>query len=77
MFSINLSLSYATLPPSKFPHLTSIQDADLREVLPSIMEILSQRLNNLYMAVAERNPQDSILRLIAPLARRARELHSV
>jgi hypothetical protein len=35
---------------------------------------MSQRLNNLYMAVVERNPHDPILRLIAPLARRAREL---
>jgi hypothetical protein len=41
------------------------------------MNILGQRLNNLYMAVAERNPQDPILRLIAPLSRRTRELHGI
>jgi hypothetical protein len=35
---------------------------------------MGQRLNNLYMSVVERNPHDPILRLIAPLARRAREL---
>ncbi|KAJ5619623.1 hypothetical protein N7510_003607 [Penicillium lagena] len=51
------------------------RDTDLREVAPRIMDILSQRLNNLYMAVAERNPHDPILRMIAPLSRRARELH--
>jgi hypothetical protein len=37
---------------------------------------MSQRLNTLYMSVVERNPHDQILRLIAPLARRARELHA-
>ncbi|KAJ5833097.1 hypothetical protein N7474_001408 [Penicillium riverlandense] len=51
------------------------RDNDLREVAPRIMDILSQRLNNLYMTVAERNPHDPILRMIAPLSRRARELH--
>jgi hypothetical protein len=37
---------------------------------------MSQRLNTLYMNIVERNPHDPILRLIAPLARRTRELHS-
>lgn len=41
------------------------------------MGILSQRLNTLYMTVADRSPHDQILRLIAPLARRARELNSL
>ncbi|CAG8007673.1 unnamed protein product [Penicillium salamii] len=50
------------------------RDTDLREVAPRILDIMSQRLNNLYMNVVERNPHDPILRLIAPLARRAREL---
>jgi len=52
----------------------SFQDTDLTEVAPRILDIMSQRLNNLYMSVVERNPHDPILRLIAPLARRAREL---
>ncbi|CAG7937496.1 unnamed protein product [Penicillium olsonii] len=50
------------------------RDTDLREVAPRILDIMSQRLNNLYMGVVERNPHDPILRHIAPLARRAREL---
>ncbi|KAJ6001728.1 hypothetical protein N7522_006955 [Penicillium canescens] len=51
-------------------------DNDLREVAPRILDIMSQRLNTLYMNIVERNPHDPILRLIAPLARRTRELHS-
>ena len=38
------------------------------------MPVLSQRLNTLYMVTIERNPQDPVLRLIAPLARRVHEL---
>ncbi|KAJ5145575.1 uncharacterized protein N7515_000139 [Penicillium bovifimosum] len=52
------------------------RDPDLREVAPRILDIIGQRLNTLYMSVVERNPHDQILRLIAPLARRARELHA-
>lgn len=50
------------------------QDPDIRDVAPQIMEILLQRLNALYMAVAKKNPHDMTLRLIAPLARRASDL---
>ncbi|CAI7658490.1 unnamed protein product [Penicillium viridicatum] len=52
------------------------RDTDLREVAPRILDIMSQRLNTLYMSVVERNPHDPILRHISPLARRARELHA-
>jgi hypothetical protein len=52
------------------------RDTDLREVAPRILDIMSQRLNTLYMSVVERNPHDPILRLISPLARRARDLHA-
>ncbi|KXG52666.1 uncharacterized protein PGRI_079220 [Penicillium griseofulvum] len=52
------------------------RDTDLREVAPRILDIMSQRLNTLYMSVVEHNPHDPILRLISPLARRARELHA-
>lgn len=50
------------------------QDSDIRDVAPQIMEILIQRLNALYMAAAKKNPHDTILRLIAHLARRAQDL---
>lgn len=59
------------------PHINRFQDPDLREVAPQIMDILNQRLNSLYMSVVERNPHDQILRMIAPLSRRARELNSI
>ncbi|KAJ5794400.1 hypothetical protein N7457_000999 [Penicillium paradoxum] len=52
------------------------RDTDLREVAPRILDIMNQRLNTLYMSVVDRNPHDHILRLIAPLSRRARELHA-
>lgn len=52
------------------------QDPDLHEITPQIMAILNQRLNNLYMTVVDRDPHDQILRMIAPLSRRAHELNS-
>ncbi|KAL4868275.1 hypothetical protein BDV12DRAFT_170067 [Aspergillus spectabilis] len=52
----------------------NLRDPDIREVAPKIMEILIQRLDNLYMSVAKEAPHDPILRRIPSLARRAREL---
>ncbi|KAL2007658.1 hypothetical protein VTN00DRAFT_7640 [Thermoascus crustaceus] len=52
----------------------NLMDPDIREVAPKIMDILIQRLESLYMAIAENNPHDPILRKIPPLSRRAREL---
>ncbi|GCB17807.1 uncharacterized protein C20G4.08 [Aspergillus awamori] len=49
-------------------------DPDIRELVPRIMDILSQRLEALYMSVAETSPHDPIIRKIAPLSRRARLL---
>ncbi|KAL2845421.1 hypothetical protein BJY01DRAFT_181836 [Aspergillus pseudoustus] len=49
-------------------------DPDIREVAPKIMDILIQRLEGLYMAVAKEAPHDPVLRRIPPLSRRAREL---
>lgn len=69
-------------PDGMFRHLISIitpiltrhQDPDIRELVPRIMDILSQRLEALYMSVAETSPHDPIIRKIAPLSRRARLL---
>ncbi|KAL3466542.1 hypothetical protein BJX64DRAFT_230809 [Aspergillus heterothallicus] len=52
----------------------NLMDPDIREVAPKIMDILIQRLDGLYMAVAKEVPHDPILRRIPPLSRRAREL---
>ncbi|OJJ44143.1 hypothetical protein ASPZODRAFT_72378 [Penicilliopsis zonata CBS 506.65] len=52
----------------------NVMDPDLREVAPKIMDILIQRLESLYMTIAENTPHDPVLRKIPPLSRRAREL---
>ncbi|KAH8704207.1 hypothetical protein BGW36DRAFT_370876 [Talaromyces proteolyticus] len=52
----------------------NLSDPDIRDVSPKIMDILIQRLDGLYMAAAEKNPHDVVLRKIPPLSRRAREL---
>ncbi|KAL4898321.1 hypothetical protein BDV59DRAFT_166644 [Aspergillus ambiguus] len=52
----------------------NLQDKDIREVAPRIMEILLQRLNALYMDVVKVNPHDPITRKIAMLSRRVRDL---
>ncbi|KAI9699399.1 MAG: hypothetical protein M1836_003010 [Candelina mexicana] len=62
-----LETVFATINPS---------DMDIIEVSPKIMDVLSQRLESLYMRVAESNPQDPILRKIPPLTRQARDLKS-
>ncbi|KKA20490.1 hypothetical protein T310_5478 [Rasamsonia emersonii CBS 393.64] len=51
-----------------------LRDPDIREVAPRIMDILIQRLESLYMSIAENNPHDPVVRRIPPLSRRAREL---
>jgi hypothetical protein len=50
------------------------QDPDIREVAPRIMDILVQRLESLYMTIAENDMRDPLLRRIPPLSHRAREL---
>lgn len=55
-------------------HTVDLRDPDIREVAPKIMDILTQRLESLYMNVAQTNPHDPVIRRIAPLSRRAREL---
>lgn len=49
----------------------------MREVAPRIIDVISQRLNTLYMSIVAHDPHDPALRMIAPLSRRARELHGV
>ena len=51
-----------------------LKDPDIRDVAPKIMDILSQRLESLYMTIAGNTPHDPILPRIPPLSRRAREL---
>lgn len=57
-----------------YQRLTFLQEPELGEIAPRIMEVLTQRLETLYMTMAGNNPHDPILRRIPPLSRRAREL---
>lgn len=41
------------------------------------MDVLIQRLEGLYMAIAENTPHDPVLRKIPPLTRWARDLRAV
>ena len=52
-----------------------MQDPDIREVVPRILEVLTQRLESAYMAIAE-NGTDPVLPKIAMLARRVRSLRT-
>ncbi|KAL8741108.1 MAG: hypothetical protein Q9190_006253 [Brigantiaea leucoxantha] len=54
--------------------LTWLEDQELRDVGPRIMEVLKERLETYYMSSAEVNPNEPALRQIPPLARQAREM---
>ncbi|ODH52911.1 hypothetical protein GX48_00779 [Paracoccidioides brasiliensis] len=54
----------------------NIKDPEIYEVAPKIMDVLIQRLEALYMAIAENTPHDPILRRIPRLTRWARDLQA-
>ena len=61
------------------PYLTSssnlfLQDPDIVNVAPQIMDIITQRLGKLYMGIAEHDPHNPLLRRIPPLTRWATDL---
>ncbi|EGC48094.1 conserved hypothetical protein [Histoplasma capsulatum var. duboisii H88] len=51
-----------------------VRDPEIYEVAPKIMTVLIQRLEALYMAIAENTPHDPVLRRIPRLTRWARDL---
>ncbi|GFF56051.1 uncharacterized protein C20G4.08 [Aspergillus udagawae] len=51
-----------------------LRDPDIHEVAPRIIEILTQRLNTLYMEVASNNPHSPVIRKLGPINRRLHEL---
>jgi hypothetical protein len=75
--NMNLAVcSYFLSQGTLTSHLrNTFQDPEMRDVTPRIMQILSERLNGLYMEVVNRNPQDPLLRMIIPLTRRARGMN--
>ena len=64
-------------PISLSIQLIILQDPELRDVAPRIIDVLSQRLEGEYMRISEGNAHDPALRKIAALARQARELKSL
>lgn len=72
--TVDLRVSWFLAATSPSSNVTTAQDPDIREVAPRIMDILIQRLESLYMSIAENNPHDPVVRRIPPLSRRAREL---
>ncbi|KAK2795458.1 hypothetical protein FQN52_005225 [Onygenales sp. PD_12] len=52
----------------------NVKHPDIYEVAPKIMDVLTQRLESLYMAIAENTPHDPVLRIIPRLNRWARDL---
>ena len=51
-----------------------VQDPDIRELVPRIMDIISQRLQSLYMQVADTDASNVALKRIFALNKRAMEL---
>ncbi|OAX82515.1 hypothetical protein ACJ72_03137 [Emergomyces africanus] len=53
-----------------------VKDPEIYEVAPKIMDVLIQRLEALYMSIAENTPHDPVLRRIPRLTRWARDLQA-
>lgn len=51
-----------------------LQDPDIVNVAPQIMDIITQRLGKMYMGIAEHDPHNPLLRRIPPLTRWATDL---
>ncbi|WEW61777.1 hypothetical protein PRK78_007273 [Emydomyces testavorans] len=52
----------------------NVRDPDIAGVAPGILDVLIQRLQALYMSIAQHSPHDPVLRKIPPLTRWARDL---
>ncbi|KAF1353414.1 hypothetical protein BDV97DRAFT_346495 [Delphinella strobiligena] len=54
-----------------------LQEPEIREVAPKIMDVLQQRMQGAYMQIAETNPQDPALRKVSGLSRQIAEIKSL
>ena len=54
-----------------------LSDADIKDVAPRIMDVLSQRLQGAYMAVSEANPGSPNLKQISKLNRQVQEVRKI
>ena len=52
----------------------NIQDPDINDVAPKIMDVLNQRLQGAYMIISEDTPGDAKLRRISALSRQVNEV---
>lgn len=55
----------------------NLQDLDIREVAPKIMDVLQQRMQGAYMQLAEKNGQDPALRKISTLSHQINEIKNL
>ncbi|KAI4725920.1 hypothetical protein E4T49_06352 [Aureobasidium sp. EXF-10728] len=52
----------------------NLNDAEIREVAPKIMDVLQQRMQGAYMSIAENNQQDPVLRIVSGLSRQINDI---
>ena len=52
----------------------NLGDPEIREVAPKIMDVLQTRMQGAYMQIAENNPTDPALRLVAGLSRQIMDI---
>ncbi|OBW64530.1 MAG: DNA-directed RNA polymerase [Aureobasidium pullulans] len=52
----------------------NLNDAEIREVAPKIMDVLQQRMQGAYMSIAENNVQDPALRIVSGLSRQINDI---
>jgi hypothetical protein len=52
----------------------NLDDPEIREVAPKIMDVLQQRMQGAYMSIAENNVQDPALRVVSVLSRQINEI---
>ncbi|KAJ5899808.1 hypothetical protein N7495_004552 [Penicillium taxi] len=72
-------LMYVSVIPFNilFPVTNTSQDANMREMSDKLLGDLESRIKNLYMALISANPQDPVVRLLAPIRRRLQFLSRV
>jgi hypothetical protein len=54
-----------------------LNDEDMKDMTPKIMDILSQRLQGAYMSISERSPNEPALKRISTLFRQVAEVRKL
>ncbi|KAK4633801.1 hypothetical protein CLAFUR0_02653 [Fulvia fulva] len=78
--SAAITSSFDTLVSDRLEWLSRVlgsidmTDADIRDVAPKIMDVLSQRLQGAYMSISENTPNDPALRTISHLNKQVNEI---